>query len=43
MDQKTARERADTVVRHFRVVLRRMLSNEITVPAGRGRWRPQGN
>jgi hypothetical protein len=41
MDQKTARERADTVARHFRLVLRRMLSNEITVPAGSGRWRPQ--
>lgn len=41
MDQKAARERADTVARHFRLVLRRMLSNEITVPAGSGRWRPQ--
>ena len=36
MDQKTARERADTVARHFRLVLRRMLRNEITVPGGRG-------
>jgi RNA polymerase sigma factor (sigma-70 family) len=34
MDQKTARERADTVARHFRLVLRRMLRNEITVPGG---------
>jgi len=34
MDQKTARERADTVARHFRFVLRRMLRNEITVPGG---------
>lgn len=34
MDQKTARERADTVVRHFRMVLRRMLRNEIAVPGG---------
>ncbi len=34
MDQKTARERADTVVRHFRFVLRRMLRNEISVPGG---------
>jgi hypothetical protein len=40
MDQKTARERADTVARHFRLVLRRMLRNQITVP-GDGRWRPQ--
>ena len=36
MDQKTARGRADTVVRHFRLVLRRMLRNEIMVPGGRG-------
>jgi len=41
MDQKTARERADTVARHFRLVLRRMLRNEITVPAGSRRGRPQ--
>lgn len=34
LDQKAARERADTVVRHFRLVLRRMLRNEITVPGG---------
>jgi len=34
MDQKTARERADTVARHFRFILRRMLRNEITVPGG---------
>lgn len=34
MDQKTARDRADTVTRHFRLVLRRMLRNEITVPDG---------
>ena len=34
MDQKAARERADTVARHFRLVLRRMLRNEITVPGG---------
>jgi DNA-directed RNA polymerase specialized sigma24 family protein len=34
MDEKTARERADTVVRHFRMTLRRMLRNEITVPGG---------
>lgn len=33
LDQKTARDRVDTVVRHFRLVLRRMLRNEITVPA----------
>jgi len=41
MDQKTARDRADTVVRHFRLVLRRMLRNEITVPSRSGRGRPQ--
>jgi DNA-directed RNA polymerase specialized sigma24 family protein len=41
MDQKTARERADTVARHFRLVLRRMLHNEITPPDRSGRWRPQ--
>jgi RNA polymerase sigma factor (sigma-70 family) len=34
MDQKTARDRAETVVRHFRIVLRRMLRNEITVHPG---------
>jgi hypothetical protein len=38
-DQKTARDRADTVVRHFRFVLRRMLRNEITVPRGSRRRR----
>jgi len=37
MDQKTAREHADTVVRHFRLVLRRMLANEIAVPSDGGR------
>lgn len=36
MDQKAARERADTVARHFRLVLRRMLRSEITVPGGGG-------
>lgn len=36
MDEKAARKRADTVARHFRLVLRRMLRNEITVP-GTGR------
>jgi RNA polymerase sigma factor (sigma-70 family) len=36
MDQKTARDRADTVVRHFRLVLRRMLRNEIALPSGSG-------
>jgi RNA polymerase sigma factor (sigma-70 family) len=35
LDQKTARERADTVARHFRFVLRRMLRNEITGPGQR--------
>ena len=34
LDQKAARDRADTVVRHFRLVLRRMLRNEITLPDG---------
>jgi DNA-directed RNA polymerase specialized sigma24 family protein len=34
MDQKAAHERADTVARHFRLVLRRMLRNEINVPDG---------
>jgi RNA polymerase sigma factor (sigma-70 family) len=41
MEQKTARERADTVARHFRLVLRRMLRNEITPPDRSGRRRPQ--
>lgn len=41
MNQKTARERADTVARHFRLVLRRMLRNEITPPDRSGRRRPQ--
>ena len=36
MDQKTARDRADTVARHFRLVLRRMLRSEITAPGGSG-------
>ena len=34
LDEKAARKRADTVGRHFRLVLRRMLRNEITVPGG---------
>jgi RNA polymerase sigma factor (sigma-70 family) len=37
MDQKTARERADTVIRHFRFILRRMLRNEIVVTGDSGR------
>jgi DNA-directed RNA polymerase specialized sigma24 family protein len=37
LDQKTARERADTVAEHFRRVLRRMLRNQITVPPGASR------
>jgi DNA-directed RNA polymerase specialized sigma24 family protein len=41
MDQKTARDRADTVARHFRMVLRRMLRSEITVPSGRGNGHAQ--
>jgi hypothetical protein len=41
MDQKTARERADTVARHFRLVLRRMLRNELIIPERGGRWRLQ--
>jgi hypothetical protein len=41
MDQKAARERADTVVRHFRLILRRMLRNEIEVPGGSAAQRPQ--
>lgn len=32
LDQKSARERADTVGRHFRITLRRMLRNEVAVP-----------
>jgi hypothetical protein len=35
MDQKAAREPADTVARHFRLVLRRMLRNEVTAKGGR--------
>jgi RNA polymerase sigma factor (sigma-70 family) len=35
MDQKAARERADTVARHFRLVLRGMLRNEVTAMGGR--------
>jgi len=30
LDQKAARERAETVARHFRLVLRRLLRNELT-------------
>ncbi len=41
IDQKTARERADTVARHFRIVLRRMLRNEIILSERAGRRRPQ--
>jgi len=40
IDQKAARERADTVVRHFRLVLRRMLRNEITAPNAGAPWPP---
>jgi len=36
MDQRTARDRADTVARHFRLVLRSMLRTEITVPGSSG-------
>ena len=39
MDQKVARERAETVVRHFRLVLRRMLRNEIMVARDGRPWR----
>lgn len=35
LDQVAARDRADTVARHFRLVLRRMLRNEIAVADGR--------
>ncbi len=31
LDQKTARERADTVARHFRIVLRKMLSQQVNL------------
>lgn len=36
LDQKTARDRADTAIRHFRFILRRMLRNEIVAPHGSG-------
>jgi RNA polymerase sigma factor (sigma-70 family) len=36
MDQRAARERADTAARHFRLVLRRMLRAETAVPNGNG-------
>jgi len=36
MEQKTARTRAETVARHFRLVLRRMLRQQVVVP-GSGR------
>jgi hypothetical protein len=36
MDQKTARDRAATVARHFRLILRRMLRNEIAFPGDEG-------
>ena len=39
LDQKTARERADTVVRHFRLVLRRMLRHEIMITNDGRPWR----
>ena len=32
IDQKTARARTDTVARHFRLVLRRMVRGEISMP-----------
>ena len=41
VDQKTARMRADTVVNHFRRVLRRMLRNEITLPGDHAQWHPK--
>ena len=34
IDQKTARERSDTVARHFRIVLRRMLRNDVRIREG---------
>jgi RNA polymerase sigma factor (sigma-70 family) len=37
LDQKTARTRADTVARHFRIVLRRMLRQQIAVPGAADR------
>lgn len=37
IEQKTARERADTVARHFRIVLRRMLSQQVNSDDGT-RW-----
>jgi len=40
MNHQTARERADTVARHFRLVLRRMLRNEVTPPDRSRRWPP---
>jgi DNA-directed RNA polymerase specialized sigma24 family protein len=40
LEQKTARERADTVARHFRIVLRKMLSQQVnlTGPDRGTRW-----
>ena len=36
MDEKAARDRAETVARHFRFVLRRMLRSELTADGGCG-------
>lgn len=43
LDQKTARTRADTVARHFRFVLRRMLRQQVTALGGAERNRAQLN
>lgn len=42
LEPKAARERAETVARHFRIVLRRMLRQQVAVPGGSGS-RAQGN
>jgi len=43
LEQKAARERAETVARHFRIVLRRMLRHQVAIQSGPGGNRAQRN
>lgn len=43
LEQKAARERAETVARHFRIVLRRMLRQQVAIQSGLGSNRAHRN
>lgn len=43
LDQKSARERAETVARHFRIILRRMLRQQMSISSPEGSNRAQQN